>query len=67
MESIKIIEAIDHLKTILVEEDCQDSLNKWKRLVINLDTPNGFDFEKFKREINVEEVVTRMLKRKLRI
>jgi hypothetical protein len=66
MEAIGVIQIIDNLKTILVEKECQEALNVWKRQVVESDIKGEFNYEEFKRSIKVHEVITRMLKNKLK-
>jgi hypothetical protein len=65
MEAITIIQQIDYLKTVLMNSNAQDSLNKWKDLVMELDVNGKFDEDEFIKRLKLEEVVIKLIKSKI--
>jgi hypothetical protein len=65
MEAITIIQQIDYFKTILMNSNAQDSLNKWKELVMELDVNGKFDEDEFIKRLKLEEVVIKLIKSKI--
>jgi hypothetical protein len=65
MEAITIIQQIDYFKTILMNSNAQDSLNKWKELVMELDVNGKFNEDEFIKRLKLEEVVIKLIKSKI--
>jgi hypothetical protein len=48
-----------------MNSNAQDSLNKWKELVMELDVNGKFDEDEFIKRLKLEEVVIKLIKSKI--